>query len=240
MEPQVTRSVLITGAVSGIGLHVARILAGRGDRVIITSRSLEMARQAAAVLTAESGNPVLALALELTDQASITALAHQLNGPLDGLIHNAAAHADWSLTPLGVDVDAAEQVMATNLFGTWRLTQALMPVLRRSAHPRIVVVTSAAGSHGDPRFGLPTSPASAPYAVSKAALTAWTVKLAAELGELARVSAVDPDLTATAPGMEQMGARPPAASAAGIVWALDLPDDGPTGGFFRDGHPLPW
>ena len=68
-----------------------------------------------------------------------------------------------------------------------------------------------------------------------------TSKLAAELEDTpVIVNAVDPDLTATYPGAEAMGARPVAESAKGVVWAATLPDDGPRGGFFRDGQPLPW
>lgn len=117
-----------------------------------------------------------------------------------------------------------------------------MPLLRRSSHGRIVNVSSGAGSHGDTQFGLTTNRgAVASYGISKAALNALTTKLAAELdGTGILVNAVCPGLTATAPGMEAMGARPIPEGAASVVWAATLPDDGPTGGFFRDGNPLPW
>jgi NAD(P)-dependent dehydrogenase (short-subunit alcohol dehydrogenase family) len=131
--------------------------------------------------------------------------------------------------------------METNLFGAWRTTQALLPLLRRSRRGRIVNVSSGAGSHGDPRFGLAAGPGMTSYAVSKAALNALTVKLALELGEDGiLVNAVCPGLTATAPGMEAMGARPVAEGAASVVWAATLPANGPTGGLFRDGRALPW
>ena len=83
--------------------------------------------------------------------------------------------------------------------------------------------------------------AAATYGVSKAALNALTSTLAAELAETpVLVNAVCPGLTATYPGAEAMGARPVADSAGGVVWAATLPDDGPRGGFFRDGQPLDW
>jgi NAD(P)-dependent dehydrogenase (short-subunit alcohol dehydrogenase family) len=99
------------------------------------------------------------------------------------------------------------------------------------------MVASGAGSHGDPVFGLPTGGgAPATYGISKAAVLALSSTFAAELADTpVLVNAVCPGLTATAPGMEQMGARPVDAGAAGIVWAATLPDDGPRDGFFRDG-----
>ena len=83
--------------------------------------------------------------------------------------------------------------------------------------------------------------AAASYGVSKVALNALTTKLAAELdGTGVLVNSVDPGLTATYQGAEAMGARPVPEWAASVVWAATLPADGPTGGFFRDGEPLPW
>lgn len=133
-------------------------------------------------------------------------------------------------------------VLETNLFGAWRMTHAFLPLLRMSAHGRVVNVSSGAGSHGDASFGLTTNNgASASYGISKAALNALTVKFAVELADSGvLVNAACPGLTATAPGMEAMGARPVADGARSIVWAATLPDDGPTGGFFRDGQLLAW
>jgi NAD(P)-dependent dehydrogenase (short-subunit alcohol dehydrogenase family) len=105
-----------------------------------------------------------------------------------------------------------------------------------------VNIGSGGGSHGDAQFGLPARHgAAASYGVSKAALHALTVTLAAELAESpVLINAVDPNLTATWPGAESMGARPIEESVPGIVWAATLPDNGPRGGFFRDGLPHPW
>jgi NAD(P)-dependent dehydrogenase (short-subunit alcohol dehydrogenase family) len=132
--------------------------------------------------------------------------------------------------------------MDTNLYGTWRVIQAFLPLLQAGTHPRIVLVASGAGSHGDTRYGLAArGGAAATYGISKAAVLALTATLAAELADSpVVVNAVDPDLTATWPGAEQMGARPPEQSVPGVVWAAGLADDGPRGGFFRDGQPMPW
>jgi NAD(P)-dependent dehydrogenase (short-subunit alcohol dehydrogenase family) len=119
---------------------------------------------------------------------------------------------------------------------------ACLPLLRAAARPRIVNVSSGAGSHADPDFGVTTGGGTAPaYGISKAALNALTSRFAAELAdEGVLVNAVCPGLTATFPGAEQMGARPVEQSERGVVWAATLADDGPTGGFFRDGAPLGW
>lgn len=104
-----------------------------------------------------------------------------------------------------------------NLYGTWRVTQAFLQVLLRSEHPRVVTVASGAGSHGDPAYGLTAGGGSAAsYGVSKAAVLALTATLAAELADSpVLVTAVDPDLTATWPGAEAMGARPAAEKRGG-------------------------
>jgi NAD(P)-dependent dehydrogenase (short-subunit alcohol dehydrogenase family) len=158
------------------------------------------------------------------------------------LVNNAAAFADWSETASGADLEASRTVLDTNLFGTWRACQAFLPLIRQSDQGRIVNVASGSGSHGDPQFGLSTPGGmAASYAVSKAAVLALTSKLAAELeGTGILINAVDPGLTATAPGMDEMGARPIPAGAASVAWAATLPDNGPSGGFFRDGEPMPW
>lgn len=95
-------------------------------------------------------------------------------------------------------------------------------------------------SFGDPEFGPPTGPSMASYSVTKTAVHTLTVELARELeADGILVNAVDPGLTATAPGMEAMGARPVADGAASVVWAALLGTDGATDGLFRDGQPLP-
>ena len=145
-----------------------------------------------------------ARALDVADEASPRALAADLGwalGRVDVLINNAGHAADWSETAATADLREAHAVMEANLFGAWRTTQALLPLLRRSRRGRIVNVSSGAGSHVDPRFGLAAGAPLASYAVSKAALNALTVKLALELREDGiLVNAVCPGLTATTRG----------------------------------------
>lgn len=206
---------LVTGATRGIGRQVAADLAARGFTVVVSGRDAAAA---------------LATAAELSDRGDVRALGLGLDV------------ADWTEVASAADLDVAREVMDTNLFGAWRMVQALLPMLRESPHPRVVNVSSGGGSHGDEQFGLTRrGGAAASYGISKAALNALTATLAAELaGTGVLVNAVCPGLTATWPGAEQMGARPVEEGAASVVAAVVLPDGGPSGAFLRDGHPIPW
>lgn len=233
---------LITGAARGLGLEVARQLVTTGVEVVIGARDPQAT---AAVVSELEGVHSYAGSLDIADPKSVhhaaTWWAEDI-GPLDILINNAAAYVDWSELASTADLEAAERVMQVNLFGSWRMIQAFLPLLKRSAHPRIVNVSSGAGSYADPAFGLAVrGGAAATYGISTAALNALTSTLAAELAATpVIVNAVCPGLTATYPGAEAMGARPVGQSATGVVWAATLPADGPRGGFFRDEKPLDW
>ncbi len=233
--------VLITGGARGIGREAGRQLTERGHHVLLAARDPAAAQTAAD----EIGASALPVALDVADPDSVTTAAaavRAISGRLDVLINNAAGYVDWSETVSRADLDAARSVLETNLFGAWRMIQAFLPLLRASAAPRIVNVSSGAGSHGDTAFGLTArGGAAATYGISKAALNALTATVAAELaGTGILVNAVCPGLTATWPGAESMGARPIADGAAGVVWAATLPKDGPSGGLYRDGKPLAW
>lgn len=236
-----TKRALVTGGGRGIGAELARQLAAEGFEVVVAARDLDAGETVAGTLWAD-GRVARAVQLDLADPDSITAMAAALgDAPLDVLVNNAAAFADWAETASSADLDSARSVMDINLFGTWAVIQAVLPALRRSADARIVNVGSGSGSHGDPTFGLATNPAAASCAVSKAALHALTAKLATELrAKGIRVDAADPGLTATAPGMEAMGARPVPDGASSIIEAILQPTDAPTGTLTRDGLTLPW
>lgn len=149
------------------------------------------------------------------------------------LVNNAAITYDTWQRASTADLDVVRQAAETNLYGPWRLTQALLPLLRESAHPRIVNVSSEAASLTNMGGGTPA------YTSSKVALNALTRMLAAELRtDRILVNAVCPGWVAT--DMGGPGGRPVPEGAASVVWAATLPDGGPTGGFFRDGRPLPW
>jgi NAD(P)-dependent dehydrogenase (short-subunit alcohol dehydrogenase family) len=119
---------------------------------------------------------------DVADAGSVSAAAEAVvsHGRLDVLINNAAAYVDWAETAAGADLQEASRVLETNLIGSWRVTQALLPLLRQSAHPRIVFVSSGARSHGDEQFGLTRrGGAAASYGISKAALNGLVSTLAA-------------------------------------------------------------
>jgi NAD(P)-dependent dehydrogenase (short-subunit alcohol dehydrogenase family) len=226
------RVALVTGANRGIGLEVCRQLAAEGFEVVLGSRDPAKGDAAAARLSER----VMALQLDIADDESVGAAAaavEELFGHLDVLVNNAAILYDTSNHAVNVDLDEVRRGFETNLLGAWRTTQAFLPLLRSAASARIVNVSSESGSLASMGGGTPI------YSTSKAALNALTRILAAELrAEAILVNAVCPGWTET--DMGGPGGRDVAAGAASVVWAATLPDDGPTGGFYRDGEPRPW
>jgi NAD(P)-dependent dehydrogenase (short-subunit alcohol dehydrogenase family) len=238
--------VLITGVsrAEGIGFEVARQLGARGMTVVLTARKPGAADNLADRLR-NDGIDTRALSLDVTAPDSIATAAAQIDaefGRLDVLINNAAGVGNYGETASNADLGTAQGVIDATLFGAWRTMQVFLPLLSKSGSARIVNVSSGAGSHGDPYFGLESGNSmGASYGIAKAALNALTALQANELkARRILVNAVCPGFTATFPGGEAMSARPVSEGAAGIVWAAMLPADGPTGGFFRDGKPLPW
>jgi NAD(P)-dependent dehydrogenase (short-subunit alcohol dehydrogenase family) len=224
---------LVTGANRGIGLEVVRQLAERGFTAVLGSRDLEKGRAAAEGL---GDLDVAARRLDVGDPDSVRELAGELEeayGRLDVLVNNAGILYDTWQRGVEADLDLVHEALETNLFGAWRTTQACLPLLRRSQHGRIVNVSSGSGSLSSMGAGTPA------YSVSKAALNALTRILAAELrGDGILVNAVCPGWVAT--DMGGPGGRPVEQGAASVMWGVLLPDDGPTGGFYRDGRRVEW
>ena len=233
-EPATRAIAVVTGANRGIGLDVCRQLAEHGLDVVLGSRDERRGIEAAEAL-ARGGVSVRPRQLDVSDDGSVERFARwagQELGRVDVLINNAAIDYDTDQRAGTADLDRVRRAWETNTLGTWRVTLALLPLLRAGAHPRIVNVSSEAGSISGMGVGPPG------YHVTKAALNALTRTLAAELrADGILVNAVCPGWTATDMGG---GGRPVAEGAASVLWGALLPDDGPTGGFFRDGRPLRW
>ncbi|HEY6797678.1 MAG TPA: SDR family NAD(P)-dependent oxidoreductase [Kineosporiaceae bacterium] len=224
----------MTGGNRGIGRDVARQLAEKGYVVVLGSRDQKKGEQAARELD-PGGRRIVPCHLDVTDPDVVRAAAGWIKdrfGRTDVLVNNAAIDYDTDQQAATADLDRVRRAMETNLYGAWAMVQALLPLLRNSSHPRIVNVSSESGSVSEMTGGTPA------YSVSKAALNALTRLLAGELGRhRILVNAISPGWTATDMGG---GGRAVAEGAASVVWGVLLPDDGPTGGFFHDGRPLPW
>jgi NAD(P)-dependent dehydrogenase (short-subunit alcohol dehydrogenase family) len=229
---------LVTGANKGIGKEIARQLADAGLTVYVGSRDAGRGERA----IEEIGGDTRLLVLDVTDDASIANAARQV-GTLDILVNNAGISGD-DKTPDQEDAGAFRRIYETNVFGVVAVTNAFLPALRRSAHPRIVNISSGTGSltwATGPQF--PHRGTYAAYRSSKAALNALTVFYAHALAEDGiKVNALAPglrrtDLNATAAASD----GDPAEAATGAVRLALLPDDGPSGEFFSwDGTPVPW
>ena len=222
---------LVTGANRGLGREAARQLAERGYQVIVTARDEAKAREAAQAIGAAR-----ALQLDVADGASIERAAAALRddpGVLDVLVNNAGIGSDFGVAAAEPDFEAIQRALDTNFFGAYRLTVALLPLLRASEHPRVVNVSSGMGGVAEMGGWSPG------YRVSKAALNAMTRMLSTELADTGiKVNSACPGFVATDMGTPMGASKSVEDGAAGIVWLATLPDDGPSGGFFRDGRPV--
>lgn len=220
---------LVTGGNRGIGFEVCRQLGQAGMQVMLGARDPARGEAAAAALARE-GIAVQAVHLDVTNVASADA---PLARSVDVLVNNAGVDYDTDQTALTADLSRVRRTFEANLFGAWVVAQAVAPGMRDRGWGRIVNVSSGAGSLAEMGRGPPG------YSASKAALNALTRLLAAELaGTGVLVNSVCPGWVAT--DMGGSGGRPVRDGAASVAWAALLPDDGPSGGFFRDGKPVAW
>ncbi len=239
------RVVLITGANKGIGLETARQLGKAGHTVLIGSRDRQRGEAAAKQLSAE-GVDAHAVELDVNSPASIEKAAGWVAerfGRLDSLVNNAGVNLEgWGVPTTGVSLETWRKTFDTNLFAVVAVTQAFLPLVRKSAAGRIVNLSSILGSlalHADP-----ASPIyhfkSAAYDASKAALNQYTTHLAYELRDTPiKVNSAHPGWVKTDLG----GAGAPMEVTDGAktpVWLATLPADGPTGGFFHMQDRVPW
>jgi NAD(P)-dependent dehydrogenase (short-subunit alcohol dehydrogenase family) len=245
---EMTRIALVTGANKGIGWHVARQLGEAGMTVLVGSRDPERGKNAVAELTG-LGCDARLVVLDVTDAGSVAAAAKQVTGEhgrLDILVNNAGISSAM-VKPSELDVADLRRVHETNVFGVVAVTNAFVPLLRRSTAPRIVNVSSGLGSltliaNSEWRWADVDVP---DYQSSKAALNALTLLYSRELSPAGfKVNAVNPGYRATELGggnATDPRAGDPAGGGAAVVEMALIGDDGPTGVFHTDtGGTLPW
>jgi NAD(P)-dependent dehydrogenase (short-subunit alcohol dehydrogenase family) len=234
---------LITGANKGIGYEIARGLGAKKIVVLIGARD-EARGQAAATKLKSEGADARFVQLDVTDKETITRAARWIEeqfGHLDILVNNAGI-GEWGAKPTDVDLAKVREVYETNLFGPMAVIQAMLPLLRRSKHGRIVNMSSSLGSLTNATD--PKSPLSQfvvlGYNTSKTALNSMTVQFANELRETPiKVNAVCPGYCATDLNGHS-GPRSAAQGAIAPVQYATLADEGPTGGFFDEDGRVAW
>ena len=237
------RIALVTGANGGIGKEIARQMLNSGMTVYVGSRDMQRGQAAVDKL----GGGARLLVLDVTDANSVAAAAERV-AELDVLVNNAGI-SDFGQPPIETEVHTFRRVYGTNVFGVVAVTNAFLPALRRSAHPRIVNVSSGTGSLAwstgpNPQFDYRMGGAGAAYRSSKAALNALTIYYAQALAAHGsfKVNALAPGLRATNLNSRaaEHGGDPAEAAAQAVRLSL-LPADGPTGGFFSwDGTVAAW
>ena len=237
-----TRTALVTGANKGIGLQIAAGLIAKGYRVAVGARDEERGEAAVAELR-RGGADVFGVRVDVSSDDSVAAAFAVLEervGHLDAVVNNAGisgSTAHGAQDPLTLDFDAVRATVETNVLGAVRVINAALPLLRRSASPRIVNVSSDMAS-----LALRTGPILAAYAPSKTMLNAMTVQFArrfAETDPSILINAICPGFVAT-DFTGFAGSRTAVEGAAVAIRFATLPDGGPTGCFYDDDGVIVW
>jgi NAD(P)-dependent dehydrogenase (short-subunit alcohol dehydrogenase family) len=233
---------LVTGANKGIGYEIAAGLSRLGFRVAVGARDAGRRTEAVDKLLAD-GHDVFGVALDVTSDASVAAAAAELEeqGGLDVLVNNAGITGGMPQEPTQVSAEQVLAVVDVNVLGVIRVTNAVLPLLRRSSSPRIVNVSSTVGSLGlQTAQAEPVGPISAAYSPTKSYLNAVTIQYAKELaGTGVLVNAGCPGYVATDLNGHR-GTRTTEQGAAIFLQLATLPDDGPSGTFRDETGILPW
>lgn len=234
------KTALITGANKGIGLAIAQGLGALGYTLAVGARD-DARREAAVERLRATGIDSFGVSLDVTSDDSVAAAAatiEQTAGRLDVLVNNAGIAGETGggeQDPTTLDLDVVRTVLDTNVFGVVRVTNAMLPLLRRAPSPRIVNASSNMGS-----LTLRTGPQLSAYAPSKTMLNSITVQYARRLeGTNVIINAYCPGYVAT-DFTGHNSDRTPEEGAAIAVKLATLPDDGPRGGFFDDNGVVPW
>ncbi|MET8413825.1 SDR family oxidoreductase [Streptomyces sp. NPDC005195] len=242
-----TKIALVTGANKGIGYAIATGLGALGHRVGVAARD-DTRRETAVEKLRAGGVDAFGVPLDVTDDRSVADAAELVErraGRLDVLVNNAGISGEmgpgWLQDPTALDLDVVRTVVETNVIGVIRVTNAMLPLLRRSTSPRVVNVSSAVASltrQADPDIEI--GPVMAAYAPSKSFLNAVTVQYARQFaGTNILINAACPGLVATDfTGFH--GPRTPEQGAATAIRLATLPDGGPTGSFSEDDGVIPW
>ncbi|MFJ4408368.1 MULTISPECIES: SDR family NAD(P)-dependent oxidoreductase [unclassified Streptomyces] len=242
-----TKIALVTGANKGIGYEIASGLGALGYRVGVGARDGGRLEAAVDKLRA-AGVDAFGVPLDVTGDRSVTdaaELVERREGRLDALVNNAGISGPtgpgWTQDPTTLDLDLVRTVVETNVLGVIRVTNAMLPLLRRSASPRVVNVSSSVASltrQADPDVEI--GPVMAAYSPTKTFLNAVTVHYARQFaGTNILINAACPGLVAT-DFTGFLGPRTPQQGAATPIRLATLPDGGPTGGFFEDAGVVPW
>ena len=227
------RTVLVTGANRGIGLAIARQLADPGRAVLLGSRELKEG-QAVAKSLRRPELDIEAAHVDLTNAESIDAALSQIQASgrhIDVLVNNAGVLHEKPLLEL-TDAEISDSI-AVHLAGPLRLIRTLAPGMVARGYGRIVNVSSGWGSFAEGMGGPGL------YGITKAALNALTVRFSKELPHSVKVNAMCPGWVRTRMGGES-ASRSPDDGADTAAWLATLPDNGPTGGFFRDRKLIKW
>jgi NAD(P)-dependent dehydrogenase (short-subunit alcohol dehydrogenase family) len=236
--------VLITGANKGIGFEVARQLAAKGMRVLLGARDTTRGQAAVDALHAQGLHEVELITIDVTSQESIDKAASEIEqrfGVLDVLINNAGIFIGYDSPSQATQADL-RMTFDTNFFGAVAVAQAFLPLLRKSAHARIINVSSGLGSialHSDPaspyfQYNILS------YCASKTALNAFSVMLANELRDSGiKVNAADPGYTATDLN-HNSGPQTVAEGSEAIVTLATAGPDSQTGAYIDRHGTLPW
>jgi NAD(P)-dependent dehydrogenase (short-subunit alcohol dehydrogenase family) len=242
----VKKIALITGANKGIGFEIARQLGLQGITILAGVRDHARGEAAVAKLCAEDIDAT-PIPLDVTNQTTINAAAasiEQTYGKLDILVNNAGISTrEESTPPSALALEDVRQTFATNVFGAFAVTKAMLPLLRRSEAGRIVNLSSEMGSlsiNSDPTSFAAAMPPTLAYNASKTTLNALTVFFAKELRTTPmKVNSVSPGYVSTDLNGHSGFLTPEQGAKVAVAFAT-LPADGPTGGFFGENGAIAW